>query len=288
MPAQDPSHRRLVWLCRLVLYPLALGLIAVAWHQRHANADDGDGGVAPPREAVTAFLTGTAGADPAAAAVVDGRPVDLAFVLHYRCVPDLGDVWATYSGVPTEGGRWRVRLRDRETSWASGWLGEADIVVDGGPAGDGRVRGTVSARMALDADGVHALCRSGPRPLALDRIAGGPHGATSQQMPVQVALDGRGRPVALSVALVLWCDDVRTRRVVWATRLDGDGHASRRWAAIGRDDQILVGPGDAGVLSAWALRDGDRVRGGVVADVALDGGTRCRPSEDVGFSVATG
>lgn len=172
MSEQDVPSRRQVWIVRLVFYPLAIGLIAIAWHQRQARA--GEDGAARP--VVRAVLSGTAGIDRATADLADGRLRDLRLPLHFRCVPELGDVWAVFQRFEVapggdaggDDGRVRARVTQGDTTWPSGWFGVADVAVDG-RLRDGRLRGTASGRLTLDANGVRAECRAAAVPVALGR-----------------------------------------------------------------------------------------------------------------------
>jgi hypothetical protein len=126
----DPGGGHLrVWLVRLVLYPLAIVLIAAVWHQRSADRS-GDAPapvVAPP----TARWTGaTSGGGAIAARTVAGRLVYFDAFLTYRCagrapirirwLPGPSDVFALKQGGEAVGGQvgpGRVGLGPNHTFW---------------------------------------------------------------------------------------------------------------------------------------------------------------------------
>jgi hypothetical protein len=286
MSEQDASSRRLAWIVRLAIYPLAIALIALVWHQRHAEAGTGTGATAAVP--VLSYLTGTVGDAPATARLMDQRRPRLAFLLPYRCTPNVGAVEVTHWNLPVDGGdRPHVRARDIAITWATGWRGLASVDLDGRRDADGRMRATVSGRMALDANGVRADCVADPVALALDPAGAGPRGLTTQGEPVQVTLGGDGAPAALSVSLRLWCADRTVRHMVWTTALDAHGSAARDWGVIGPDYELLVGRGDDGRLVAQVDRADGQVRGVVEVAATLPGsGLSCRPrTRSVAFAL---
>jgi hypothetical protein len=290
--APSPPNRRAVWIVRLVFYPVALGLIAVAWHQRHAAADD-----ARPRTSDWAMLAGrTANGDPATARYRDGRPDRITFRLLYACTPDVGwPVWATYVERPVAAdGRVRVRDHGSLTTWSNGWVAETTLDVDG-RYDDDRLTGAVAARMRLDANGVRSDCRAERLGLDVARSPGA-KASTVQGEPVTARVVG-GRVAAFSIGLQLACSDHDERHVVWAPPITPrDGTAiTRDVRAIGRQYEVLLGPVRAttsggarsGTMSArFTAVSGGAVRGTAEADLPLDDGTACgTPTGGVPFTV---
>jgi hypothetical protein len=288
-------NRRLVWIVRLVFYPLAIGLIALALHERAANAE-GDGGrrvvttPAPPSRAT--WLTGSIGAGEPATARVDGAVPTLTFPLHFRCTPDLGDVWATYPAVPA--GTHRV-----STSWPAGWVGLAALTIDV-HHDDRTLTGTVSARMRLHADGVVADCRVDRAPLTLAR-ADGRAGHTTQDDTVRADVHD-GRVTTFSAGLRVTCDDGRRRHLVWAPAIAaGEGSPVRRtWLPVGQEDDLLLRPeaatatidsGFGDTTLTYAVDEDGAVRGTLTTSVRLPGarGATCvTPAGGVTFTVPGG
>lgn len=275
------SDRRLVWAVRLVFYPVALGLIALAWHQHRAGAED-----APAPPPVVTWWTGTANGEPAALAVVDGRPRTLRAPLHFACTPQLGDVWAIYAEtLDARDGRVRVRERGADTTWDSGWIGTTDLDLDGRYDPRSMVA-SFAGRMALDANGVPASCRATRVGVSLNRPPGA-SGRTSQNE--WVAVEARdGRVTAFSVALSVGCDDGVGRRLVWTPVLDPAGTLTvdRAWEVLGTGRFLLVrdgGAGEGGGTASFAV-DGDAVHGSVSARFTL-GGHTCQTGDAVTFLV---
>jgi hypothetical protein len=278
------SDRRLVWAVRLVFYPVALALIAVAWQQHRAGADDG--GTAAPAPVV--WWTGTTGrGDPATLAVVEGRPRTVRVPLHFACTPELGDVWAVYTErLEVRDGR-RVLVRDRgsDTTWDTGWIGSTDVDL-GGRYDDDVLTAALSGRMALDANGVQADCGAA-RVTATFRRPPGRRGTTAQHE--WVAAETRdGRVTAFSILLAVDCDDGVGRRLVWEPVLDPGGTltVTRAWRVVGTGGFVLVAEGgegsaDGGGTASFAV-DGDAVRGNVAAQFPV-GATTCRGAAD--FSI---
>lgn len=290
--APTPPSRRAVWAIRLVFYPVALGLIALAWHQRHADADVPAVSPAPERT----LLAGTTGrGDPASARYRDGRPDRITFPLEYRCTPDLGQrVWATYIEPAEAGDDGRVRARERgtATTWAGGWFGQTTLDLDG-RYDDDRLTGTVSARMRLDADGVRADCRTGRVALDVARSPGR-KGTTSQGEPVVADVSG-GRLAAFSVGLHLTCSD-RPRHAVWAPPASAIHGTTVRQDVrpVGHEVEVLLAPittpgeDEPSIVEAQVSTSADgTIRGTVVAALSLpDDGPACwTEPADVAFTL---
>jgi hypothetical protein len=249
-----PPNRRLVWIVRLVFYPVAIGLIALAWSQRHVEADRGRG-------PALSQLVGV-GVRPGSlpfANLVDGRPVELHLPVSFRCSPDVGDVRADYTQRPGAAdlvaGRLRLRTRGIETTWPSGWTGRTDLDVDA-RASATSLTGTVRARLKLDAGGRAATCASGAVPLRLSPPTSPLTGRTAQGELMSVSVeDGRVRLFLTTV----WVSCVArrggapvTRPLIFAKTVTSPEGAlpSRAPIAItalwrpkaGRDRKITMGP----------------------------------------------
>jgi hypothetical protein len=162
-PAPAPPNRRLVLLTRLVLYPLAIGLIVIWWHQHRATADsqDRDQGI---------VVTGLTSQDmPMTGRIRDGQPLTFDLVIHYVCPadrPELGHF--TLHDTHTVGGADQIHGHVISTSvhgvrltYANGWTGVYDVQTAG--SFDARSwRGTLSSVMTLRyRDGPPAACYSG-------------------------------------------------------------------------------------------------------------------------------
>jgi hypothetical protein len=163
-PAPAPPNRRLVLMTRLVLYPLAIGLIVIWWHGHRATADsqDADQGVA---------VTGrTSQGVPMTGRIRDGQPLTFDLVIHYTCPADRPELaHVTLPDKHTVGAADRIR-GDRVTTWigggrvsyANGWTGVYDVRTDG-RFGRSSWRGTLRSSMALRyRDRPVAVCHSGP------------------------------------------------------------------------------------------------------------------------------
>jgi hypothetical protein len=123
------THRRAVWLFRLLVYPAALGLIAMALHQR-AAADDAQN---PFRKRVGGGLAirgWTSQGELITALVRDGRLI--AFDTHLRCAvvgdppkPAMRLRWA--ASVPAVGNDGVPTFRHGETTWQLTWRSQAGL-----------------------------------------------------------------------------------------------------------------------------------------------------------------
>lgn len=171
MDAAPPS-RRLVLLTRLALYPLAIALIALWWHQRHAGA------AVRSRAAVTT-LRGTTGQGLGMTAwSLDGALAGYQTKIRLTCPgnhPELDGMWVSYSE-PIDLGRLHGRTTSGTTTgvpftWKSGMHGLGTVrfaATREGAAFHGLLR--------LDLDiaatsGAAVPCRSGPVGFVLRRAA---------------------------------------------------------------------------------------------------------------------
>lgn len=288
----SPPSRRAVWIVRLVFYPVALGLIALAWHQRHARAagEEGEG-----RPVTWALLTGTTQQGmPASGRHGDGRPDWVAFPIQYRCDQDVGrSVWVLFQKRPQVDRDGRVRLHDRDDSWTwdSGWTGTTTVDLDG-HYDDRGLTGMVSAQLELDANGVHTTCRADDFRLDL-RTAPGRAGTTSQDEPVAVDV-ARGRVRAFSAGLKLTCTD-HWRHVVWSPEIDrvdgGDFWQSVRVWAGGTNEILLVGAAQNDATGTFQASltglTGDKLSGTVQGTIKLwqDGPSCATPPDGVPFTI---
>jgi hypothetical protein len=172
-------NRRLEWIVRLVFYPAAITLIALAWHERQASADDGGQPVTAPApwRVTRTFYTGSTGQGmEMTGQTVDGRPGELSMALRFTCRPWVGDVWATYVRQSADRPRdlassFALRLRHYgiATTWPSGWRGTTDLAVDLDATSSGAgLRGRMSADLRLVSPiGRRARCHTGPVTFAL-------------------------------------------------------------------------------------------------------------------------
>ena len=133
MPAAP--NRRLEWVVRLVLYPAAIALIALWWHQHHAaqRAEAADDGVKlAGRTSQGERMTGS---------LVAGMPDRFALSVRYRCPPGGGAKDFTFGDVHTVGGGHdriagdRVQTRVDRYAWPRrlnpGWTATYTIHTDG-------------------------------------------------------------------------------------------------------------------------------------------------------------
>ncbi|HWI74786.1 MAG TPA: hypothetical protein VNT55_22685, partial [Baekduia sp.] len=324
-PMPHAPNRRLVLIVRLVFYPVAIGLIAVALHARLADADGGAGFVrvlpAPPPSPVTIAGTGAHG-DPVTATMLQGKPTGMAVPVHFRCTPDRGDVWAVFDETPdtATGGRLRIDDRDIATTWPSGWRGRTDLRVSGTYTATS-ITATVSGRLTLHAG--HrpvARCRARAVRLVLAKAkAQERRGSNAQGELVYVRLVGRnvqqlssilhvacrGGDAAPAVRTVYWLRVVRagsgrlhgpttstTIRQTAAVTLDGAGGIT-----LGLDDlPERANAGDSGENAASNQADvrldaHGVLRGRISSTVTLGGGgagqgTVCQtPAGGVSFAL---
>jgi hypothetical protein len=98
MDGPAKSERRLRVIARVVLYPVALAVIALAWHQRQAARAD----VAPL--ATVRWEGYTQQGNTVTAVTVGGRIVSFRERLSYRCGEAFGSALDPWPGL----GRWRV------------------------------------------------------------------------------------------------------------------------------------------------------------------------------------
>jgi hypothetical protein len=206
--------RRLAWIVRLVFYPVAIALIAVALHARIADADGDDavgGGIAfapqiPPSPFTVAGVASHG--DPVTALLgVDG-PTELTLPVHFRCTPQLGDVWAVFTETPKilAGRRLRVDHRNIRTTWPSGWRGRTDLRVSGTYARTS-LTATLRGRLKLVAGARHATCRAKPVRFVLRKPRAERKGRNAQGELVFARLVGRNVQ-QLSTVMRVTCPDV--------------------------------------------------------------------------------
>lgn len=273
--------RRAVWIVRLVFYPLAIGLIALAWHQRQAGADD----VAPARDALPQLGGLTAEGEAVSARLTrDGEPFALNLPVHFRCTPRGiadNDFWVTYWSQRADGahdrvggGRLVLHHRGIATTWDDGWSGTSDLDVDARYAGT-RLTGTIRARLRLRVQGA-ARARCVTDAVAFSMTPREPPRVvrTSQSGPASLALEGDDVR-ALAVRYLANCNDGRSRATTWSVRL-APGEATlrpggriaieRRWHPVIQPRRVVVGPaitGAGGAISTLELADdgAGRIRG---------------------------
>jgi hypothetical protein len=94
VPTDPTVDRRLRWTVRLVLYPIAIALIAVAWHQRHASAE------APTRPLVPTPPTWWEGRTTqgrlVAAERIGSTVIRLKIMMVYRCEIGHAELWSLF------------------------------------------------------------------------------------------------------------------------------------------------------------------------------------------------
>jgi hypothetical protein len=219
--------RRLVWIARLVFYPAALALIAVALHARLADAGaDGGAGfvpVRPPLPPTPVTLAGTgAHGDPVTATVRAGVPTELELPMHFRCTPGRGDVWAVFTQTPdtVAGGRLRIDHRAIATTWPSGWRGRTDLRLSGTYTATS-ITATLRGRLALRSGGGRtARCRAEPVRFVLREPHARRRGTTTQGEKVFVTLVGRNVQMLSTVMRVTCQGPAGTfGRKLWWTRV---------------------------------------------------------------------
>lgn len=126
-------NRRLEWIVRLVFYPAAIALIALAWHERQASADDGGGGK------VVRLVGRTSQGEVMTGELRDGRPDRFAVRVRYHCPsgstqPDYvhNDVHGLRDPDRVDGDRVRTRVDDfAQRELRPGWSGTYTIHTDG-------------------------------------------------------------------------------------------------------------------------------------------------------------
>jgi hypothetical protein len=168
-------NRRQEWLVRLLLYPAAIALIALWWHQHQAAADDGARPVAVATHPAAhewvkpvALWGQTSQGRRVTGETRLGRLGWLEVPVRLTCSPRVGDVWATYHqqsadrpGDVVSVRRLRLRHHGLVTRWPSGWHGSSDLDLEAVAAGGtftGSVR--VGARLTT-ARGRRLRCDSG-------------------------------------------------------------------------------------------------------------------------------
>lgn len=185
-----PSNRKLMWIVRLVFYPVSIGLIVLAWHQRGggdapgANDDPLAGRtvarLAAPRVSMT--LTGwTAEGNPMRFELQDGRPVRWGVSdVPLRCVSREGrpELRFTYSqlihrpqDVVTEHRRLRTRRVAVHATWENSWTGKARVRTDARMLANG-LRGTLWVTVRMNPPVREPVCRSGPVAFSVTRTGG--------------------------------------------------------------------------------------------------------------------
>jgi hypothetical protein len=233
-------HRRLEWLVRLVFYPAAIALIALAWHERQASADD-DG--ARPAVRVIELVGGTSQGLGVVAHVAGRRPTTLRADLDFACpsgspqdfqrlnygdvVSGAREVAAAGAHVVTDthldhalvGGRPAVvRVRSDSRAGPTSWRGTitGEMKVDGVTCRTGRV--------AYTADRAPVLRTPGPSTLT---------GATDLGGAVRVTrADGRIQRIEVSYHLRCTRRDVEGWFHLWTGTLEHqDGVVRQDWPA---------------------------------------------------------
>jgi hypothetical protein len=283
-------NRRLVWIARLVFYPAALALIALALHARLADAGaDGGAGFVPvapalPPTPVTLAGPGAHG-DPVTATVRAGVPTELELPMHFRCTPGRGDVWAVFTQTPdtVAGGRLRIDHRAVATTWPSGWRGRTDLQLSGTYTAKS-ITATLRGRLTLHSGGGRtARCRAKPVRFVLREPHARRRGSTAQGERIFVTLVGRNVQM-LSTVMRVTCRGpaaANVGRKVWWTRVvragSGRLRGARTTTAI-QQTATVTGGGDG--TEFWVdaedlperatAGDGDRTTAFSQADVRLD------------------
>jgi hypothetical protein len=163
-PPVTPPNRRMVWAVRLILYPLAIVLIVVAWHARHASADNDDSG---PELGTLAGHTSQGEAMTLWTA--DGRPESSTLRVLYSCPdsrPELAHFWLpdhhVFNRSPDRvvGDHVTTAVDGRLLHLRGQWTGSADFRTDGRLDG-AAYRGTLASRVVLRYPGwPDAVCRA--------------------------------------------------------------------------------------------------------------------------------
>jgi hypothetical protein len=163
-PAPAPPNRRLVLLTRLVLYPLAIGLIVIWWHGHRATADSQgvDQGIAVKGR--------TSQGVPMNGRIRDGQPRTFDLVIHYACPADrpelahfaLHEKHMLGAADRIRGDRVTTRVdHGGRLTYANGWTGVYDVRTDG-RFDASSWRGTLWSDVTLRyRDGPAAVCHSG-------------------------------------------------------------------------------------------------------------------------------
>lgn len=178
-----PNNRKLMWIVRLVFYPVSIGLIVLAWQQRERDEDSWAAGGPPVARLAAPGTTVTlAGATeqrwPMRVELQDGRPVSWAVdEVWLWCgrprvgQPDYRTSYEQYIYRPRDvvsGRTLRTRREGVGVAWGNGMSATAKVRAEARMGEDG-LTGTLRMVAVMNPPVRKRVCRSGPVEFYLTR-----------------------------------------------------------------------------------------------------------------------
>lgn len=180
-----PSNRKLMWIVRLVFYPVSIGLIVLAWQQRGGDEEDEPWSTHPVERIAAPGLTtslqgNTEQGHRMRVELRDGRPTswDVGGITLWceRRLGRGGHVGFSYRQFvhgPQDmvaGTTLRTRRAGLIATWDNGWSATAQVNADARMGEDG-LRGKLRVVAAMNPPMRNRVCRSGPVAFYLTRAS---------------------------------------------------------------------------------------------------------------------
>ncbi len=172
-----PSNRKLMWIVRLVFYPVSIGLIVLAWQQRGGDEPEAAPWSTHPVQriaapGVTTVLQGkTEHGHGMRLELRDGRPIGWdvdSITLWCGSRPGRGGYvgfsYRQFVHSPQDvvaGTTLRTRREGVSATWGNGWSATAKVNADARMGEDG-LRGTLRVVARMNPPLAARVCRSGP------------------------------------------------------------------------------------------------------------------------------